>query len=230
MNQIGSVDVSGAAASAREQVVNACHRLARRGLVTGTAGNVSVRVGELVAVTATGVDLATADDAAVTFVDLAGDVRHGALRPTSELALHLGIYRHTDAGAVVHSHSAAATAVSVVLDELPCLHYQQLLLGGPIRVAPFAAFGTAEIATLTLEALADRRAAILAHHGAVTIGSSLDEALHNTELLEWVCRLFIDASAVGVPRSLLADQIAAVISSAARNRYGTPQHLEETGR
>lgn len=230
MNRAGRVNLSVAAVSVREQVVDACHRLARQGLVTGTAGNVSIRVGDLIAVTATGVDLATADETAVTFVDLAGDVRHGTLRPTSELALHLGIYRHTDADAVVHSHSAAATAVSVVLDELPCLHYQQLLLGGPIRVAPFAAFGTAEIAALTLEALADRRAAILAYHGAVTIGSSLNEALQNTELLEWVCQLFIDASVVGVPRSLSADQIAAVVGSAASNRYGTPQHLEETGR
>ncbi|WP_143265333.1 class II aldolase/adducin family protein, partial [Amycolatopsis lexingtonensis] len=123
-------DASSTLDEARRSVARACHGLAGEGLLIGSAGNVSVRVGEHVAVTATGVVLgrATADD--VTVVDLDGEVVAGERAPTSELELHLGIYRRYGAGAVVHTHSPQATAVSLVLDELPCVHYQQLALGG----------------------------------------------------------------------------------------------------
>ena len=72
----------------------------------------------------------------------------GELAPTSELDLHLGVYRRYDAGAVVHTHAPMATALSCVLDELPCVHYQMLLLGGTVPVAPYATFGTPELAEL----------------------------------------------------------------------------------
>ena len=71
---------------------------------------------------------------------------HGELAPTSELDLHLGVYRRYDAGAVVHTHAPMATALSCVLDELPCVHYQMLLLGGTVPVAPYETFGTPELA------------------------------------------------------------------------------------
>ena len=72
----------------------------------------------------------------------------GELEPTSELDLHLGVYDRYDAGAVVHTHAPMATALSCVLDELPCVHYEMLLLGGSVRVAPYATFGTPELAEL----------------------------------------------------------------------------------
>ncbi len=124
------------APSERAQVAAACARLAAQGLLIGTAGNVSLRCGDLVAVTATGAVLAdvTADE--VTVVDLAGGVVTGRYAPTSELGLHLDIYRTYGTQAVVHTHAPKATAIACVLDELPVIHYQQLLLGGATRVAP----------------------------------------------------------------------------------------------
>src|SRR4051794_24409493 len=122
---------SAASAAAREQVAAASQRLAAEGLVLGTAGNVSARAGEHVAITPTGAELATlaADD--VTVVALNGAVGAGTLAPTSEVALHLGVYRRYDAGAVVHTHAPMATALSCALeDELPCVHYGILALGG----------------------------------------------------------------------------------------------------
>src|SRR5204862_105062 len=77
-------------------------------------------------------------------VDLAGGLAWGELEPTTEIDLHLGVYRRFDAGAVVHTHAPMATALSCVLDELPCVHYQMLLLGGTVRVAPYETFGTPE--------------------------------------------------------------------------------------
>jgi L-fuculose-phosphate aldolase len=205
---------------ARRSVARACHGLAGEGLLIGSAGNVSVRVGEHVAVTATGVVLgrATADD--VTVVDLDGGVVAGERAPTSELELHLGIYRRHDAGAVVHTHSPHATAVSVVLDELPCVHYQQLALGGAIRVAPFAVFGSAELAAETLEALEGKAAALLANHGAVTHGPTLEAAVDNALLLEWACGLYVRAATLGAPRVLDHEQQDAVVAAAVSRGYG----------
>src|SRR5215208_2283899 len=130
----------------REAVAAACHRLAAAGLVRGTAGNVSVRAGEAVAITPTGAVLAEleADDVAV--IDLDGRLVDGSLRPTSEADMHLAVLRSFDAGAVVHTHAPVATALSTVLEELPVVHYELLLLGGPIRVAPHATFGTPALA------------------------------------------------------------------------------------
>src|SRR5215212_9328191 len=113
----------------REQVAAASRRLAADGLVLGTAGNVSARAGESVAITPTGAELASLEAADVTVVALNGAVLEGTLAPTSEVDLHLGVYRRYDAGAVVHTHAPMATALSCVLDELPCVHYQMLQLG-----------------------------------------------------------------------------------------------------
>src|SRR5205085_3319046 len=107
----------------REHVASACRRLAQEGLVIGTAGNVSARSGDHVAISATGAVLADATPEQVTVVDLDGAVAAGDLHPTSELDLHLGVYRRYDAGAVVHTHAPMATALACVLDELPCVHY-----------------------------------------------------------------------------------------------------------
>nr|WP_033263019.1 class II aldolase/adducin family protein [Amycolatopsis vancoresmycina] len=211
---------SSALDEARRSVARACHGLAGEGLLIGSAGNVSVRVGEHVAVTATGVVLgrATADDVVVVAPD--GTVVAGDRRPTSELELHLGVYRRYGAGAVVHTHSPQATAVSLVLDELPCVHYQQLALGGAIRVAPFAVFGSAELAAETLTALDGKAAALLANHGAVTHGPTLEAAVDNALLLEWACGLYVRAAALGAPRGLDPEQQDAVVAAAVRRGYG----------
>jgi L-fuculose-phosphate aldolase len=214
----------------REQVAAACRRLAAEGLVVGTAGNVSARAGDHVAISATGAVLADATAEQVTVVDLDGAVVGGELQPTSELDLHLGVYRRYDAGAVVHTHAPTATALSCVLDgELPCVHYQMLLLGGPVRVAPYATFGTPELAESVLDALDGRTGALMANHGAITHGSDLDSALDMTLLLEWACEVYWRAAAVGSPRELGTAQRQAVVEAAVARRYGTTRAVEEEG-
>ncbi len=195
----------------------ACHRLAGAGLVPGTSGNVSVRDGDLVRLTGTGVALSAVTESDVAVVHLDGTVVAG--RPTSELELHLAIYRDTSAGAIVHTHAPKATAVACVLDELPVIHYQLLAFGGPIRVAPFHAFGTPELAAAVVNALAGRRAALLANHGAVNYAATLAEAVPDAEVLEWACGLYCGAAALGPPRILNDGQQAAVRASAERHGY-----------
>ena len=207
----------------RTAVAAAARRLAEEGLLIGTAGNVSAREGDLVAVTATGVVLARCTPDDVTTVGLDGSVLEGRLAPTSELDLHLGVYADTGAGAVVHTHAPWSTAVACVLDELPVLHYQQLLLGGEVRVAPYATFGTPELAASVRAALDGRQAALMANHGSVAIGTALDQAVDNALLLEWLAQLHHRASALGTPRPLTGEQQAAVITAALERKYGTTQ-------
>ena len=210
----------------RADVAAASRRLAEAGLLIGTAGNVSARADDLVAVTATGVELAHCAPEDVTVVGLDGGVVAGDLAPTSELSLHLGVYDDTGAGALVHTHAPFATAAACVLDQLPVLHYQQVALGGEIRVVPYATFGTAELAANVRTALAGRSAALMANHGSVTTGPHLAGAVDNALLLEWLCQLHHRATALGTPRTLDADQQADVIRAALERGYGTTRPQE----
>jgi L-fuculose-phosphate aldolase len=204
----------------RAEVAHAGRRLAAAGLVTGLAGNVSARAGELVAVTPTGGRLATLDAGEVALVDLDGALVDAPLAPTSELPLHLAVYRGFDAGAVVHTHPPMATAIACVVDELPCIHYALLALGGNVRVARYATFGTDDLAGHVVDALEGRTAALMASHGAVTYGADLQSAVDATELLEWACAVYVHASACGIPRVLAEDERRAVVEALAAHDYG----------
>jgi L-fuculose-phosphate aldolase len=206
----------------RTAVAEACHELAREGLVIGTAGNVSARAGENeVAITPTGAVLGQLTPEQVTVIDLKGSVVAGDLEPTSELGLHLGVYERYGAGAVVHTHAPMATALSCVLDELPCIHYQMLLLGGTVPVAPYETFGTPELATAVLDALDGRSAALMANHGAITHAPDVDAAVERALLLEWACTVYWRAAAIGSPRTLDDEQRQAVVSAALERGYGS---------
>src|SRR5215208_1718588 len=206
----------------RTDVADACRRLAEKGLVIGTAGNVSARAGDNeVAISPTGAVLGELTPEQVTVVDMKGTVVAGDLEPTSEIDLHLGVYERYGAGAVVHTHAPMATALSCVLDELPCVHYQMLLLGGTVRVAPYATFGSRELAASVLDALDGRTAALMANHGAVVYGTDVAGAVRATELLEWACTVYWRARCVGEPRVLSESECAAVTEHAVRTRYGT---------
>ncbi|MBM9505668.1 class II aldolase/adducin family protein [Streptomyces sp. KK5PA1] len=188
------------------QVVDTARRTVADGLVTGTSGNVSARVGDLVLVTPTGVpyDRLGPDDAVA--VDLAGNQVHGSLRPTSELPTHLALYRSTPALAIVHTHAPHATAASTLVSKLPNVHYAAAGLGGQILVADYALYGTDELARAVLKALRDgRTACLMRNHGTIAFGDDLDQAYDRTAQLEWLCRVWLLAAAApdaGRPRTL----------------------------
>ncbi len=209
----------------RERVAAASRRLAAEGLVLGTAGNVSAREDDLVAITPTGAALAGLTAADVAVVDREGEQVAGALAPTSELDLHLGVYARYGAGAVVHTHAPVATALSCVLDEVPCVHYGMLALGGSVRVAPYRTFGTPELAAVTLDALEGRTAALMANHGAIAHAGDVEAAVEASLLLEWACTVYWRAAAIGTPRTLDAADLAAV----ARRGYGPPRRVTDPG-
>jgi L-fuculose-phosphate aldolase len=205
----------------REAVAAAARRLAGAGLVVGTAGNVSARSGERVAISPTGAQLVELEPREVSVVDLEGRLLWGELEPTSEIELHLGVYRRYEAGAVVHTHAPIATALSCVIDELPCVHYGLLALGGAIRVAPYATFGTHELAETVLDALEGKSAALMANHGAIVHAADVAGAVEGSLLLEWACDVYWRAAAIGKPATLDDDAQAAVVRAAIERGYGT---------
>ncbi|MFF3638450.1 class II aldolase/adducin family protein [Streptomyces sp. NPDC002250] len=187
-------------------LVATARRTVADGLVVGTSGNVSARVGDVVLVTPSGVPYDRLTPADITGVDLDGRQVLGTLVPTSELPMHLAVYRSTDAHAVVHTHAVHATAVSTLVTELPPIHYMTASLGGPVRVAPYAAYGTDELAGNMLAALTGRSGCLLRNHGTVTHGATLDQAYDRTAQLEWMCRLWLTASSVpGLTPALLTE-------------------------
>jgi L-fuculose-phosphate aldolase len=214
-------------ADEREAVASASRHLAQRGLVIGTAGNISARKGDHVAVTPTGADLATVTAQMVTVIDLEGAVVDGDLAPTSEVPLHTGIYAATNALAITHAHAMASTALSCTHDELPALHYSCLGLGGTPRTAAYATFGSQELADNVIEALKGRNAAMMQNHGSVAYGTTMEQAIERLELLEWLAELYWRASSLGTPRVLTDKDFEAIIMSAMERGYGTTKKVDK---
>ena len=208
-------------ADEREAVASASRHLARTGLVIGTAGNISARQGDLVAVTPTGADLGDVTAEMVTVITLDGEVVDGDLAPTSEVPLHTGIYKATNALAVTHAHAMASTALSCCHSELPPLHYSCLGLGGAPRTAPYATFGSQELADNVIEALKGRNAAMMQNHGSIAYGSKMSEAIERLELLEWLAELYWRASSMGTPHILTDKDFEAIITAAMERGYGS---------
>ena len=213
--------------SAREAVASAARRLAAERLVLGTSGNVSLRVGDAVAVSPTGAQLAELDAGRVAVVNLDGGQIDGPLAPTSELGLHLGIHAERGDGAVIHTHAPYATALSCVLDELPAVHYEMLRFGGSVRVAPYATFGSPELAAAVHTALAGRTAALMANHGAVVAAADMEAAIGLSLLLEWACEVYWRAAALGKPRELDEGDLRAVVEQVTALGYGTTREVEK---
>ncbi|RFS82680.1 class II aldolase/adducin family protein [Actinomadura spongiicola] len=199
-------------ADERDKLTVIGRSLAETGLVGGTSGNVSVRSGDLVAVTPAGARLDRLDPADCPVVTLTGRPVDGERVPSSETPMHLALYEATPAAAIVHTHSTYGAVVASTLSELPPIHYNILLLGGVVRVAEYATYGTPELARNVRAAMAGgRRAALMANHGGVTIGRDLDEAFENARLLEWLCGVYVRAKMIGEPRVLTDEELAKVV-------------------
>ena len=190
-----------------------CRQLAARGLIAGRDGNLSVRLGrERVLVTPSGVIKSLVTPGDMVEVDLSGKPRgRGSRKPTSELELHLRILRHRpDVQAVVHAHPPAATGFAVAGQEIPGnLLPELILVVGPVPLVPFGMPGTPELGDRIVPYLEDRRhqALLLANHGAVTLGRTLDEAWIRMESLEHSARIITAARAVGEPKPLTAQAV-----------------------
>ena len=202
----------------RVQLVEFCHRMQADDLTVGTSGNLSVRSGDHIAITPSGVVYDDLTPESICVIDLAGNKVEDGLDPSSEVPMHTSVYRATDAGAVVHTHPLYCTTLSVLMDEVPPVHYMIALLGGPVRVAKYARFGSAELAENSVRAMAGRFGALMQNHGATTYGDTLEKAYTRSIYLEWVCKLYHQAKLIGEPHLLPLDEIDGVAE--VLNSYG----------
>jgi len=229
--------------AARAQLVSYSARLLDDGLAVGSAGNISVRLGDLVAITPSGVGYAEMRPEDICLVTADGTEPDGAgpdgtepdgaqtrETPSSETPMHLAIYAATKAGAVVHTHSPEVIALSAGRQELPAIHYAITGLGGPVRVAPYVRFGSDGLAAAAVEALDGRSAVILRNHGAVTYGRDMAQAYDRALLLEWLARTYRLALCYGEPAILSAAELDEVAAEARRRRYGERRTGREQGR
>lgn len=228
-------------AEEREALAAAGRRLAARGLVIGTSGNLSARREDLVAVTPTGAVISELTGADLTVIRLQdGEIVEGELAPTSEVPMHLAVYKATGAGAIAHTHATASTAIGLVCDEIPLIHYTMLSLGGSVRVAPYATYGTEQLADLVVAALQYKQAALMRNHGSIALGSTVAKSVENLELAEWCAQTYAQAVAVSAalhgpvtgeagvpPRELTPKDQEDVINAALASGYGGTRKIRK---
>ncbi len=214
------MDANAELRAASEQLVRYGARLVTDGLAVGAAGNLSVRVGDLIVITPSGIGYDELTTSEMCVVTLTGDEVEALETPSTELPMHLAVYAATDARAVVHTHSAEVVALSATCTELPAIHYAITSLGGPVRVASYVRFGSAGLAEAAVAALAERQAAILQNHGALCYGATLRAAYDRALLLEWLAGVYRLARAHGEPRILSQAELDEVTAEARLRRYG----------
>ena len=198
----------------REQLVAVARRMNASGINQGTSGNLSARIpgGMLITPSSLPYDQMQTED--LVALDLAGQPLPGAAgrRPSSEWRLHADILAsRPEVQAVLHCHSIHATALACHGRPIPPFHYMTAVAGGDdIRCAAYATFGTAELSQLAVQALEGRLACLLAQHGQVALGSSLDQALRIAIEVETLAHMYLQALQLGEPPRLSPEQMAAV--------------------
>jgi len=211
----------------RASVVAGCQALAERGLTAGTSGNVSVRNGkDGFFVSPSGLDYAHMMPPDVPFVTLDG-TWYGLKRPSTEWRFHRDIYKvREDAEAVVHTHSRYATALACRREGVPAFHYMVAIAGGnDIRCAPYATFGTQELSDMALQALDGRSACLLANHGVIALGSSVEKALRLAEEVENLAAQYVISLGQGAPILLDDDEMQRVLNKF--QTYGSQEAAAE---
>jgi L-ribulose-5-phosphate 4-epimerase len=202
----------------KKQVLEAARKMAEKGLVVGTAGNVSLRLPpegnrELLAITPSSLyhDMLSADD--IQIIDFQGQTVLGNLTPSMETGLHIGIYQaRQNVNAIIHTHSVYASAVAVTGQDIPpILEDQVAFLGGEIKLARHAPSGSHELINHTLSALENRSAVLLPNHGAVCTGKTLRDAFTASELVEKTAKIFLLAKLAGEVKQLPPETIAALM-------------------
>jgi L-fuculose-phosphate aldolase len=213
----------------REEVAQVARQLIESGLVTGTSGNVSTRTPEGdVLITPSALDYAQlgAEDVLLVSVETK-ELLEGSLKPSTETPMHTGIYRaRSEVGAVVHTHSRFATTLACLGWEIPPVHYMLTTLSddGRIPLAPYATYGTEELAGYAGEALGEsHHACLLQNHGTITVGESAEEAFSRTVVLEEMAQIYYQTRLAGGPILLSTEQVEEVAAKIAG--YGQTKPL-----
>jgi len=208
----------------RAELIRAGEKLDAMGLNRGMSGNISVRCGDGMLISASGAQLGNLTQPDVVFVN--GDGRAaGEYAPSSEWRFHHDIYAaRLEVSAVVHTHSVAATALACLRKEIPPFHYMVVRAGGhTVRCAGYATFGTQDLSDRVVEALAGRKACLIANHGMIAIADGLDQAVAVAGEIETLAELYTRALQLGEPILLTREELEAAEQQFRNLRYGERQ-------
>ncbi|MDT8323975.1 MAG: class II aldolase/adducin family protein [Bacteroidota bacterium] len=204
-----------AVAEHRRAVAEHCRAMLRAGLTTGSGGNISVRLSQedMMCISPSGIPYEQLRAESVTVCRFDGSVVEGDALPSSELAMHAAVYRaRDDAQAIVHTHSPYATTFACLREAIPATHYLVGFAGTQVPVAPYATYGSAELATNAVATLGkEYHATLLANHGLLALASTLERAFAIAEEVELVARVHYQARCIGTPVVLDDEEMRRVI-------------------
>lgn len=198
----------------REAIVKFGQKMITSQLTTGAGGNLSIfdRASGRVAISPSGIEYFDLQPEDVVITDLEGKVIEGQYTPSSELGFHLALYRQRpDVNAVLHTHSVYATTIACLGWEIPAVHYLVGFSGHKVPLAPYATFGTPELARNVATGIGDYNAVLLANHGLVAVGADLSRAFNTAEEIELVARIYYQTKSVGDPVILPGDEMDRVL-------------------
>jgi L-fuculose-phosphate aldolase len=200
--------------SEKKQVIEAAQEMERKGLVVGTAGNISLRLKdpggrELLAITPSGRYYDSLKVDGIVVVDFTGQKVEGELKASIETIMHIEVYKaRKKVNAIVHAHPVFCSVIAIAgLDIPPLIDEQVIYIGGEIKVAQYAFPGTPELAKSAVSALGPRNAVILANHGVLSVGRDMREALTICELAEEMAKIYVAALSIGKVNTLPAEAI-----------------------
>jgi len=216
--------LSQAAKKKRQSVIDACLSMNALGINQGTSGNISLREGKGMLITPTSMpyDAMTPED--IIEMRLDGKVV-GNGRPSTEWRFHLAILRsRPEINAIVHAHPTYCTTLAIMERGIPAIHYMIAAAGGDeIRCATYATFGTEELSVSAVEALKDRKACLLAHHGMIALGSDLPRAMWLAVEVETLARQYVNCLQLGKPTVLSSEEIKNVAARMEDYGLSAPQ-------
>jgi L-fuculose-phosphate aldolase len=199
----------------REAIVHYGRKMITSHLTTGAGGNLSIcdRASGRVAISPSGIEYFDLQPEDVVVTDLDGQVIEGQYKPSSELGFHLALYRkRSDINAVLHTHSVYATTMACLGWEIPAVHYLVGFSGHKVPLAPYATFGTPELAQNVADGIGDYHAVLLANHGLVAVGADMGRAFNTAEEIELVARIYYQTKSVGTPVILPEEEMARVLA------------------
>ena len=199
--------------SIRDAIIGACNEMNASGLNQGTSGNISARVGNRMLISPSATHYHTMTPDMIASMDLDGEMDgawEGPRKPSTEWRFHYTLQKtRPDIGAVVHAHSTYCTTLSILRKPIPACHYMVAAFGGhDVKCSGYATFGSKQLADLAIEAMENRTACLLANHGMIAVGKSIDEAMWRAVELETLAKQYHQSLLVGDPVILSKKDIA----------------------
>lgn len=198
----------------RNEIVSFGKKLIAAKLTVGTTGNLSILHPQegMVAISPSGLDYFETEPENVVVIDLDGNIREGTYRPSSESKLHLELYNsRPDIHSVIHTHSVYATTIACLGWEIPALHYVIGRAGTKVPIAPYATYGTKELADSVSKTIAHYNAVLLANHGLIAVGPNIRSAFATAEAIEFTARVYHQSKCIGEPVILPDAELETVI-------------------